>query len=241
MTGVEGGAGQLDGKAGEHDEVVVLLVLRVQLEEVEPAEHHVGLLMDQRVDGLDDIGDALVGTAGDQHHPAHVGNQQVLLVDEGILGQCAVLGLDFQLTAGPKGVHLVLHIADEGQLIVDAGVALGVDEPVLKFTECRVQADIAEGEVLLLGVVGAEGVFVDVDFRLVVEAAERAQTAAVVVVAMGQHGDIHRFQVHAQLLGVADELVVGAHVEQNLVFGGLDIQAEAVSGGKVFPLCGIFQ
>ena len=73
-----------------------------------------------------------------------------------------------------------------------------------------------------------------------VELQKTGQAAAVVIVAMGDNGCVHRLQVDSQPLGIGGESRACPHIEQNALATGLNQQAQPmlrdqrVGGGGVF-------
>ena len=84
------------------------------------------------------------------------------------------------------------------------------------------------GPVLPHREVGAVRAGAGVDLSMAVELEEPAQTVAVVVVAVGQGGQLHSRQVHPQGLGVVREFPRGPGVQQKLFSPVLDVQGQAV-------------
>ena len=80
----------------------------------------------------------------------------------------------------------------------------------------------------------------DEDVRPAVDLAKIPQAAAVVIVAVGQHRNVHGAQVHAQLFRVVDEAAIRPHVEQDSVFGRLDVKAQPVGGAQPRVTGGVF-
>ena len=62
-----------------------------------------------------------------------------------------------------------------------------------------------------------------------------------VIVPVGEHRQIHGFQVHAQRRGVFRKGPVGAHVKENPVAGRLEIERKAVGTGEPLPAGGVLQ
>ena len=89
-------------------------------------------------------------------------------------------------------------------------------------------------------IVITEGLLLKIDLRGAVAPQEGQQAAAVVVVRVGEKGDIDLCEVDAERLGVFPESVTRAGVKEDLVLFRFDVErkpvlaAERIAGGLVF-------
>ena len=225
------------GLGGGLDQPVGLGVPFLELEEMEPGDHRRQLPAQQLLRLADDVHDAPVGAARHQHRLVPLQNEEVLLMGENILPG-AVPGPLAQGGAGGQGPDGVRHGAKKPQLIVNGVLVGGHGEAVQ--VQGLVDADVLQA-VSPLGVIIPEGGPVDIDLCPGVHAGEGLQTAAVVIVAVGEDGGIHPLQVHPQGCRVPGKAVVGAHVEEDMMVRRFDVEAQAVAGGQGIGTGGIFK
>ena len=205
---------------------------------MEPSEDRVRHPAQALRRGAHDVHDAPMGAAGEQGRLPPGGDDQILLVDKGVRPQ-PLRRAHHQ----PGAARLVGagHGGKEGQLLVQPHEVGGGHDAALQLPKVRRKADIAGRAVLLQGVEIPEGVGVDVDLRRGVALAEGPDAAAVVIVSVREDGRIHRPQVDAQSVGVLEEAAVRPHVEEDLVMGRLDVQAQPVCRRQAGVTGGVFQ
>ena len=75
---------------------------------------------------------------------------------------------------------------------------------------------------------GFKGVGRYIKRRAGIAAQEGFHTAAVVIMAVGKDGNIHRSKVDAQFLGVFREGIGFSHIEENALTAGFDIKAQSM-------------
>ena len=136
-----------------------------------------------------------------------------------------------ELAAGDGG--------ENRQFFVKLLHAIAENEAVLVILEHRVHADVGA----LAGrddVVPAPDGLLHIDLGAVVQLQERFEAAAVVVVRVGQKGDVDLCKINAERRSVVDELRVRAHVEKNFVLVGLNIHRQAVRAGNALLAAAVF-
>ena len=158
-----------------------------------------------------------------------------------VVGPEALLRPPLEGGGGRQGREIVPLVGKKGQLVVQPQEAAGGQHPALDLPQLRVQADVPGLPPFVDGVKVPEGVHVDQHLRPGVGLAEGGKPPAVVIVAVGEHGGVHRRQVHPQGFRVGQEAVVGPHVEENLVAGRLDVQTQPVGGAETVLAGGVFQ
>ena len=79
----------------------------------------------------------------------------------------------------------------------------------------------------LAGIEGAEGVLVDIDGGGMVDLQKALQSAAVVIVAVGDDHQIHLFQIHAHLPGIVQKVPGHAGIKEDLVALGFNIHTQS--------------
>ena len=212
MAGVIHGVALGQLLAGGPQQFLAPGVRRVQLKEVEPAEHRVRPPAQLGLRRPEDVHDAAVAAAGEQHRLAPLLHQQVLLVAERVTPEALRrLFLQFFHNGGPG--ERIGDVPQKGQLLVQPQARRRGHHPALQLPDVLLQADVPGVLAGHHGVKIAEGVRVRQHVRLAVDLAEGPQAAAVVGVAVGQHRHIHRRQVHAQLFRVFNKGPVRAHVK----------------------------
>ena len=164
--------------------------------------------------------------------------QQVLLVAEGVAG---IVPADL---FAQRGVRLAQELVrpdagEERQLLVELRHALGHHEAVSVLVQLGIETD--EGAFRRRhDIVITEGLLLKIDLRGAVAPQEGQQAAAVVVVRVGEKGDIDLCEVDAERPGVFPEGVARAGVKEDLVLFRFDVErkpvlaAERIAGGLVF-------
>lgn len=188
-------------------------VIERQLGEMEAADQDIGLKP------VDDIQYSLVRTAAEQDFSAAFFDEKVLFMAEIFRVEDAV----FQPGKAESAQIVFLPGMITGMecyAVGKDGVAFGKDQPFM-LHEGSIQADVFCGAMI----VGLEGMTIYVDGSGIVLCKEAGEAAAVIVVAVGQNGDIHRRKVNTERGGIAREEVGLTHIKKNFVACGLDIQA----------------
>ena len=128
---------------------------------------------------------------------------------------------------------------EERQLLVELRHALGHHEAVGVLVQLGIETD--EGAFRRRhDIVITEGLLLKIDLRGAVAPQEGQQAAAVVVVRVGEKGDIDLCEVDAERPGVFPEGVARAGVKEDLVLFRFDVErkpvlaAERIAGGLVF-------
>ena len=85
-----------------------------------------------------------------------------------------------------------------------------------------------------------EGVAAQIQRRGLVTPEKSVHAAAVIIMAVGKDGEIHPGKVNAQFFGVVRKGAALAHVEENPMGTGFQVQAQTVLAGKVRGTGSIF-
>ena len=205
---------------------------------MEAREHIVRRAAQNVLCAVDDVDDAAVGAAGEEDGFSVLRHQQVLLVAEGVAG---IVPADL---FAQRGVCLAQELVrpdagEERQLLVELRHALGHHEAVGVLVQLGIETD--EGAFRRRhDIVITEGLLLKIDLRGAVAPQEGQQAAAVVVVRVGEKGDIDLCEVDAERPGVFPEGVTRAGVKEDLVLFRFNVErkpvlaAERIAGGFIF-------
>ena len=153
-------------------------------------------------------------------------HQQILLVAEGVAG---IVPADL---FAQRGVCLAQELVrpdagEERQLLVELCHTLGHHEAVSILVQLGIETD--EGAFRRRhDIVITEGLLLKIDLRGAVAPQEGQQAAAVVVVRVGEKGDIDLCEVDAERLGVFPESVTRAGVEENFMLCCFNVERKPV-------------
>ena len=79
---------------------------------------------------------------------------------------------------------------------------------------------------------GLKGMAAQVHLRPFIQLKKPAQTAAVIIMPMGQHRHIHQGQIHPQLFGIVGKSAALSHVKEDPAAQGFYVQAQAMLRSK---------
>ena len=150
----------------------------IHADEVEAAEEHI------RTEPAEDVQQSLVGTAAEAVFTAVFLQQQILFVEIVIVHMDIVLPDGLAEDAEREGAQQIIAGA-QGDALGDFQHILHTDQPGI-FLQGRIQTDVFSAAEVF-----SEGVTVYVDRRMVIDLQEPFQTAAVVVVTVGEDAQIH--------------------------------------------------
>ena len=212
---------QLSGGIGE-------TIVQGELGEVEASHEDVGL------EPPYNVYDSFVRTTADEDSFAVLFNEQILLVTK-IVGD-EIVAYFFGETKCPLIVeaHPIVAIG-EGEMLVQGNDALHESDSGMSGKGC-VQADVFSGAVVM----GKKGIALNVNGCALVQLQELCQSAAVIVVTVGEDGKIHLAKIYTQRLSIAGEQIGLSHVEEDLVFLGFDVQRKSVLDLHIIPLSCVF-
>jgi len=216
-----GTGGQLPGSFGQ------LPALGLHFDEVEAAKEHIG------PEPVQDIQQALVGAAAEAVFSVVCFQQQVLLMEVGIVGMDTVFTDTLAKDTEGEGPQQIIAGA-QGDARPDLQHILHRDQPGMVF-QCRVQTNVPAAAEMF-----PEGMAAEIHRGVVIFCQEPCQASAVVIVAVGQDAEIHGIQVDAQLFRIVRKGTGLACIEEDGVAAGFDQQAQAVLGGQILPAGGVF-
>lgn len=222
-------AGIIDGGEGFQlaDGFCQFPALRVHADKVEAAEK------DIRTEPVENIQKTLVGTTAEANLSAIFFQQQVLLMKVMVIGMTAVLthGLPKD-TEGKRPQQVVAGAqGDAGEELRDIryryqpGIAL----------QAVIQTDVFSAAEII-----AEGIFVEIDRGVVIKFQKPFQTAAMVIVTMGQNAKVRLCQVNVQLRCIVSKGTGLTGVKEDIVRVRFDVETQTVFGGQIFRRGGIF-
>ena len=228
MAGVVGRAGDGEEALGGAVDQGLVHVARAGYGEVEAAydrRRGSGVYVEKSVDYVDN---PPVRAARNQHSDVSLADEKVLFVPE-FVGRDAVRA--HQHVVGAR-VQLIAHnVRKQREALQRLAHRAGYDNPRLAL-EGGVDADVLLPLAGLIGVALIEGAGVDVDRGGRIRREEGCEAAAVVVVAVAEDAGLGLRDVDAEPLRVAEEGVRLPGVEEELVPGGLNLEAEAVLGAE---------
>jgi len=187
-----------------------------------------------RMKPIHDVQDSLVGTAADENALVIFRQQQINLMAEIIRNKAGIC-----LKGKTEGMN---------RIFMGAGVTAQEHKAGKRFenilhrfqtgedTECRVKADIFSGTVVM----GFESIATEIDRGIGHKLKKTADSAAMVIVTMGEDSKIGGLQVNAHVGCIIDKGTALSHVEENIVSVGFNEETEPMFRDKIGGGCGIF-
>ena len=139
-------------------------------------------------------------------------------------------------TKAAKIVVSVFFIAGiERETFADGGDVFGKDQPWMGL-EFHIQTNIFFCSVI----VGFKGMTAKVHRSLSVDLQKGFQPSAMVIMTVGEDGNVHSSQINIQFPGIFGKKSGLAHVKKQLVIERFDIQRQAVFCTQILPAGSIF-
>jgi len=168
------------------------------------------------------VHDAFVGTSADQHSFTVFADQQILFVTE-IVGNKAVTH-PFGQSETSETVPAFLFITGKQRKVpVDPVFLRRTDKAGIFFKRC-IKSDVFFRSVVMR----QERIAMDVHGSMTVEFQKLSKSSAVIVVSVGQHGNIHHREVNTKPFRIFGKQPALPHVKQNPMPSGFNVQRKTV-------------
>ena len=193
---------------------------------VEAADYHIRRAVVQLTVTVENVENAVVCAAGQEHAFAVFANHQTLFVLKAVLHEMiAITTAQPQIALWP--VPAARNVAKERQFVIDGGFA-GYPPERLAFCHSRIHADVMH--FAAAGIIGACGSGAQVNRRVGLQGGKVGDAVGMVVVTVAEHKQFSLSQVHPKRQCILHKHLAGACVQQQPVTGSFNVQAQAMGG-----------